>query len=31
LSRLIAGYASGGHVLAADAHDGADLAVRWIP
>lgn len=31
LARLIAGYASGGHVLAADAHDGADLAVRWIP
>jgi hypothetical protein len=31
LARLIAGYASGGHVLAADAHEGADLAVRWIP
>jgi hypothetical protein len=31
LAGLVAGYASGGHVLAADAHDGADLAVRWIP
>jgi len=31
LARLIAGYAAGGHVLAADAHDGADLAVRWVP
>ncbi|MET0616499.1 MAG: DUF2066 domain-containing protein [Luteibacter sp.] len=31
LARLVAGYASAGHVLAADAHDGADLAVRWVP
>lgn len=31
LARLVAGYASGGHVLAADAHEGADLAVRWVP
>lgn len=30
LARLIAGYAAGGHVLAADGHDGADLAVRWV-
>lgn len=31
LARLVAGYAAGGHVLGADAHDGADLAVRWVP
>lgn len=31
LARLVAGYASGGHVLQAAAHDGADLAVRWVP
>ncbi|WP_036140040.1 DUF2066 domain-containing protein [Luteibacter sp. 9135] len=31
LARLVAGYASAGHVLAADPHDGADLAVRWVP
>jgi len=31
LARLVAGYAAGGHVLAADGHDGADLAVRWVP
>lgn len=31
LARLVAGYASGGHILAADGHDGADLAVRWVP
>ncbi|QWT18650.1 DUF2066 domain-containing protein [Bacillus sp. NP157] len=31
VARLIAGYAAGGHILAADAHDGADLAVRWVP
>ncbi|HXO98968.1 MAG TPA: DUF2066 domain-containing protein [Luteibacter sp.] len=31
LARLVAGYAAGGHILAADAHDGADLGVRWVP
>ncbi|SFW39900.1 DUF2066 domain-containing protein [Luteibacter sp. UNCMF366Tsu5.1] len=31
LARLVAGYAAGGHILAADGHDGADLAVRWVP
>ncbi|MDF4002793.1 DUF2066 domain-containing protein [Luteibacter sp. PPL201] len=31
LARLIAGYATGGHVLVGDAHPGADLAVRWVP
>ncbi|KAF1009785.1 MAG: hypothetical protein GAK28_00430 [Luteibacter sp.] len=31
LARIVAGYASGGHVLEAGAHDGADLAVRWVP
>lgn len=31
LARLVAGYATGGHVLATDAHTGADLAVRWVP
>jgi hypothetical protein len=31
LARLVAGYSAGGHVLAGDAHDGADLTVRWVP
>ncbi|HEY4293554.1 DUF2066 domain-containing protein [Luteibacter sp.] len=31
LARLVAGYAAGGHILATDGHDGADLAVRWVP
>jgi len=31
LARLIAGYASAGHILSADAHAGSDLAVRWVP
>lgn len=31
LARLVAAYAAAGHILAADAHDGADLAVRWVP
>ncbi|UPG86583.1 DUF2066 domain-containing protein [Luteibacter aegosomatis] len=31
LARLVAAYATGGHVLVADAHPGADLAVRWVP
>ena len=31
LARIVAGYASSGHVLEAGAHDGADLAVRWVP
>ena len=31
LARLIAGYAAAGHILAADGHAGADLAVRWVP
>lgn len=31
LARLIAGYASAGHILATDGHGGADLAVRWVP
>jgi hypothetical protein len=31
LARLVAAYAAGGHVLATDSHEGADLAVRWIP
>ncbi|NID17027.1 DUF2066 domain-containing protein [Luteibacter yeojuensis] len=31
LARLVAGYAAGGHILAANGHDGADLAVRWVP
>jgi uncharacterized protein len=31
LARLVAGYAAGGHILSADAHEGADLAIRWVP
>ncbi|MBB3225660.1 hypothetical protein FHW69_000250 [Luteibacter sp. Sphag1AF] len=31
LARLISGYAAGGHILSADAHEGADIGTRWVP